>query len=107
MGKYTAFYVAFDKKLNGGLSIMLMLITLIGGTITTFTLGSWNPDTPSVLVFILVMIGVAVGMFLVAITIGLSVLIYTWFVEDFIPSFKETQKEFDYKPSNKAKVEFK
>jgi len=107
MGYYIEFYKELDKKLNDGLSAMVMLIVLLGTTITIFSFANFKEEISGFEGFLLSLVG---ALILLAVIAGITAVlwsIFAWFKNELIPKFKETRADFGYVPPVEGIVDFK
>lgn len=107
MGYYIEFYKALDKKLNDGLTVMVMLSILLGTTITIFSFANFKESVSGFEGFLLSLVGALILLAVIAGIIAVVWGIYKWFSTELIPKFKETRKDFGYVPPVEGKVDFK
>jgi len=101
------FLQAWNKKTDDSVLFMGYLIVTLIGTAIIYNVVDWKDSLywleRSFFSFIFAFI-IMVVMYIISLVLsGVS----KWIFGELIPKFKETQKDFDYKPSDQAKVKFK
>lgn len=107
MGYYIEFYKELDRKLNEGLTVMVLLSVLLGTTITIFSIANFKEDVSGFEGFLLSLVGALILLAVTAAIISVVWHVFKWIKDELIPKFKETRADFGYVPPVEGKVDFK
>ncbi len=107
MGYYIEFYKALDKKLNDGLTVMVLLSVLLGTTITIFSFANFKEDVSDFEGFMLSLVGALILLAVTSAIISVVWHVFKWIKDELIPKFKETREDLGYVPPVEGKVDFK